>query len=373
MVADGLGSSVLDAKTCVTEPGGRILGTVAAASAIRRGIAAGALATFVAFATTASFAQSRDVPARSWWSRPAAVPAPSTEPSSREVLLGTITTGKSESDDRPGIADRILADGLDALHRGDVMLGRRRLEAVIDAYPESAAAATASRELSVLYNIRGRSAPTRSGETTARWVPTQDRPEPDNASDPVRSVGDVASDAGDSSKSSKDAEAKEALARERQSRRDERWLKALSFKFQMEVGDRVFFAENSADIGARSRSVLAAQARWLINHPGVPVVIEGHADDNGGNRDFDVQMSEQRARAVQERLVEQGLDPSRIAVVAFGRDRPVATCLAPECAAQNRRAITRVGGSPEVDLERRGAGTPNVAVAPARSPPASRD
>lgn len=317
--------------------------------------------------TAMAAAAQSEAPRRSWWSRPVVETAPRPETSSREILLGTITTGKPGPRDQMGVADQVLADGLDALHRGDVMLGRRRLEAVIEAYPESSAAGAAREELSALYNLRARSAPVdRAAEPTARWIPAQSPADANQPSGPVRSVGETP-------RGDRGMPSKEALARERQSRRDERWLRALSFDFQMAAGDRVFFAESSTDIGARARGVLAAQAHWLMRHPGLPVVIEAHADDSSGNRDLDTQISEQRARAVQERLVEEGVDPARIRIVAFGRDRPVATCQAPECAAQNRRVITRVGGIPEIEGGRHSTEAPALAVVPPRAAPSGRD
>lgn len=367
MVADGSSSDAMRSsaraeglETCVRR-------LARSSRAFRRRLAALALALLVGLATTTVSAQTHGGTARSWWSRPVVDTAPETAPSPREVLLGTITTRKSEPQDRSTVADQILADGLEALHRGDVMLGRRRLEAVIDAYPDSAAAASAREELSILYNIRGRNAPAAGGgEPTARWIPAQNSSRHDRSSSEVQGIGSAAQD-------DRSSFSKEVRARERQNRRDERWLRSLSFDFQMTAGDRVFFAESSTDIGARARAVLAAQARWLLRHPGLPVVVEAHADDHRGNSDLDVQISERRARAVRERLIEEGVDASRITIIAAGRDRPVAICHAPECAAQNRRVITHVGSVADLDTARRGVEEPALAVAPQRSGPARRD
>jgi peptidoglycan-associated lipoprotein len=114
-------------------------------------------------------------------------------------------------------------------------------------------------------------------------------------------------------------------------------------EFQAQVGDRVFFSEGSAELGARARAALEAQAAWLRRHAGLPVTIEGHADDAGTvNHNLDV--SKQRAEAVRRRLIEIGVAEERIRAVAFGRQRLVADCADPGCAAQNRRAVTVVGG-----------------------------
>jgi peptidoglycan-associated lipoprotein len=113
-------------------------------------------------------------------------------------------------------------------------------------------------------------------------------------------------------------------------------------EFQAQVGDRVFFSEGSAELGARARSALEAQAAWLKRHAALPVIIEGHADDAGAVS-HNVEMSWRRAEAVRRRLIEMGLAPERVRVVAYGRERLIAECAAPGCAAQNRRAVTVVG------------------------------
>jgi outer membrane protein OmpA-like peptidoglycan-associated protein len=110
--------------------------------------------------------------------------------------------------------------------------------------------------------------------------------------------------------------------------------------FIVSAGDRVFFANGSAELGQRARIVLAAQARWLAGHPELKAVVEGHADDGTLPADQMAKLSEARAMAVRDRLVEEGIDSSRLSITALGRKAPVADCPGPDCAAQNRRAIT---------------------------------
>jgi peptidoglycan-associated lipoprotein len=115
-------------------------------------------------------------------------------------------------------------------------------------------------------------------------------------------------------------------------------------EFQSQVGDRVFFSEASADLGARGRMALEAQAAWLARHPRLSVIIEGHADDSSaGSRNLEV--SERRAQTVRRRLIQMGVAPERIRAVAYGRERLIADCPLPACAAQNRRAVTVIGPS----------------------------
>jgi peptidoglycan-associated lipoprotein len=107
------------------------------------------------------------------------------------------------------------------------------------------------------------------------------------------------------------------------------------------AGDLVFFSDASAELGARARRVLEGQVAWMQGEPGARVVIEGHADDSGSAGD-NLKLSEARAKAVLDRLVESGIDASRLSIAAAGTTKKVAACGDQSCAPQNRRAATMV-------------------------------
>lgn len=111
--------------------------------------------------------------------------------------------------------------------------------------------------------------------------------------------------------------------------------------FRSKAGDRVFFSPGSAELGSRARAVLQAQAKWLIRYAGLYVVVEGHADDPGSDEANSV-IARARAEAVRGRLIEEGVAPDRIRVLARGNAQRVAECLDAVCSAQNRRAVTVV-------------------------------
>nr|HML30015.1 OmpA family protein [Hyphomicrobium sp.] len=107
--------------------------------------------------------------------------------------------------------------------------------------------------------------------------------------------------------------------------------------FLVDVGDRVFFAENSAAIGGRARSIIEQQARWLNVRPDISIMIIGRADGEGdwkAARD----LSLRRAQMVRDRLVAAGLPQNRIEIKAAGDQDKVAICNGPQCEAQNRNA-----------------------------------
>ena len=117
---------------------------------------------------------------------------------------------------------------------------------------------------------------------------------------------------------------------------------SIAERFRSEAGDRVFFAEASAELGSRARVALETQALWLLKHGDVTLVVEGYADDPG-DETTNQRLSEQRAENVRQRLVTLGLPPERIISVGYGRGRPAVVCTQAFCAAHNRRVVSYIG------------------------------
>ncbi|MBT8153021.1 peptidoglycan-associated lipoprotein Pal [Epibacterium ulvae] len=113
--------------------------------------------------------------------------------------------------------------------------------------------------------------------------------------------------------------------------------------FQQTVGDRVLFAVDQHELGAGAQTTLAAQAGWLAANPEYTITIEGHADEQG-TREYNLGLGARRANAAREYLVANGVSPTRIKTVSFGKERPLEICSAEACYAQNRRAVTVIAG-----------------------------
>lgn len=92
----------------------------------------------------------------------------------------------------------------------------------------------------------------------------------------------------------------------------------------LEILDRVFFRTNQATIQRRSFALLMNVAQVLNNHPEIQQIrVEGHTDSRG-RRERNLELSQQRAEAVVDFLVERGdVDRGRLAAQGFGPDRPV--------------------------------------------------
>ena len=110
------------------------------------------------------------------------------------------------------------------------------------------------------------------------------------------------------------------------------------------IRDRVLFAVDQSTLSAEAIGILNQQIGWLARNSG-QITIEGHADERG-TRDYNFQLGASRASAVRNYMVSQGIPDSRISIITYGRERPVATCAEESCFAQNRRAVTVVAGSP---------------------------
>jgi len=113
--------------------------------------------------------------------------------------------------------------------------------------------------------------------------------------------------------------------------------------FDAAIGSTVLFAVNESSLSGNNIATLDAQAGWLNANQTVSVLIEGHADEQG-TREYNIALGSRRASSVRDYLVSQGVADSRISIVSYGKERPIAVCSNASCWAQNRRAVTIVSG-----------------------------
>ena len=109
--------------------------------------------------------------------------------------------------------------------------------------------------------------------------------------------------------------------------------------FNQAVGDRVLFQVDQSTLTPEGRTVLAAQAQWLMTNSGYAAIIEGHADEQG-TREYNLALGARRAAAVQNFLISQGVAANRLRTISYGKERPLEVCSEEACYAKNRRAVT---------------------------------
>ncbi len=98
----------------------------------------------------------------------------------------------------------------------------------------------------------------------------------------------------------------------------------------------ILFATNKSELSPASREALIKFANSLKNSPDTDVTIYGHTD-NTGSRAVNERISKERADAVANYLVSQGISRSRMTTEGLAFDQPVADNSTASGRAQNRR------------------------------------
>jgi peptidoglycan-associated lipoprotein len=98
----------------------------------------------------------------------------------------------------------------------------------------------------------------------------------------------------------------------------------------------VFFDYDKYVIRSDAEPITQEDASYLAQHPEIKVLIEGHCDDRG-SIEYNMVLGENRANAVKEALLRQGVEASRIRVISFGKEKPFCTQENEECWQENRR------------------------------------
>lgn len=110
----------------------------------------------------------------------------------------------------------------------------------------------------------------------------------------------------------------------------------------VELND-IYFATASFEINQKSLAVLNSFIEFLQENQFIRIKLSGHTDSIG---DFDMNMrlSENRAKAVYDYLVGNGINPNRLEYRGFGETRPVASNETEEGRAKNRRTEFKIIG-----------------------------
>ncbi len=100
--------------------------------------------------------------------------------------------------------------------------------------------------------------------------------------------------------------------------------------------DGIQFEINSSDLSDASRTNLTNLAETLKKYEDTNILIEGHTDITG-TREYNMELSEDRAESVEDYLKSLGVAGRRISTEGYGPDQPVASNDTPDGRRQNRR------------------------------------
>jgi outer membrane protein OmpA-like peptidoglycan-associated protein len=124
----------------------------------------------------------------------------------------------------------------------------------------------------------------------------------------------------------------------------------------------VLFKTGSYELLAGARERLAKVSGIVIAHPGLHLEVEGHTDAIG-SEEYNQQLSEKRAGAVRDYLVQQGIAGDTIVARGLGKTQPVASNDTAEGRQQNRRVELVLSGE-AIGLKTADASAPGATMAP---------
>ncbi|MFW5802671.1 MAG: OmpA family protein [Verrucomicrobiota bacterium] len=101
-------------------------------------------------------------------------------------------------------------------------------------------------------------------------------------------------------------------------------------------GVAIYFAYDRSTIGEAERPKLETLADFLDQNSNYEVIIEGHADSRGSD-EYNRGLSERRALAVKEYLIDLGVEAERLQTIAYGEDKPAV----PDATSESQHARNR--------------------------------
>jgi peptidoglycan-associated lipoprotein len=99
----------------------------------------------------------------------------------------------------------------------------------------------------------------------------------------------------------------------------------------------VYYDFDKSDVAAQYRPLVEAHARYLREHPGASITIQGNTDERG-SREYNLALGQRRAEGVVKMMTILGASDRQIEAVSFGEEKPAAAGHDEAAWAQNRRS-----------------------------------
>ncbi len=115
---------------------------------------------------------------------------------------------------------------------------------------------------------------------------------------------------------------------------------------ELEIGktfvlENIFFQFDKSALLPESFIELERLMKLLRDNPDMRIEILGHTDDKGGV-DYNLKLSNERARSVVDYLVKRGITSNRLRFKGYGKSSPIATNSTEEGRAKNRRVEFKI-------------------------------
>ena len=83
----------------------------------------------------------------------------------------------------------------------------------------------------------------------------------------------------------------------------------------------IYFEFDASDVPESEHATIEAHARYLSEHAGASIILEGHADERG-SREYNIALGERRADAVRQLMTLLGATDPQIRAISYGEERP---------------------------------------------------
>ena len=100
---------------------------------------------------------------------------------------------------------------------------------------------------------------------------------------------------------------------------------------------KIYFDYDQDALREDALSELLKVSRLMKDNPKYTLLVEGHADERG-TREYNLALSERRAKAVEDFLSASGVSSFNVEVVGYGEEKPVDNGSNESAWSQNRRA-----------------------------------
>ena len=114
-----------------------------------------------------------------------------------------------------------------------------------------------------------------------------------------------------------------------------RWISSINNRVCWLI-ENVYFDFDKSNIKSEFIPILVEVADVMKQNPGLTVRVEGHTDSLG-TMEYNEKLSEKRAMAAKQYLLDQGISKDRISTASFGHSMPAATNDTEWGRAENRR------------------------------------